>query len=39
MSRRFGGIHFEESDLDARATGRIAARFVWEKAQEYWEGK
>jgi hypothetical protein len=38
MSRRYGGIHFEQGDLDARATGRIAARIVWEKAQEYWEG-
>ncbi|HEY3058666.1 MAG TPA: phosphoesterase, partial [Chloroflexota bacterium] len=38
ISRRYGGIHFEQGDLDARATGRIAARRVWEKAQEYWEG-
>jgi hypothetical protein len=39
ISRRYGGIHFEQGDLDARATGRIAARRVWEKAQEYWEGR
>jgi hypothetical protein len=38
LSRRFGGIHFEQGDLDARATGRIAARIVWEKARQYWEG-
>jgi hypothetical protein len=38
ISRRYGGIHFEQGDLDARATGRIAARIVWEKAREYWEG-
>jgi hypothetical protein len=38
ISRRFGGIHFEQGDLDARATGRIAARLVWERAQDYWEG-
>jgi hypothetical protein len=38
ISRRYGGIHFEQGDLDARATGRIAARAAWEKAQEYWEG-
>jgi hypothetical protein len=38
ISRRYGGIHFEQGDLDARATGRIAAREAWEKAQEYWEG-
>jgi hypothetical protein len=38
LSRRYGGIHFEQGDLDARATGRAAARIAWEKAQEYWEG-
>jgi hypothetical protein len=38
ISRRYGGIHFEQGDLDARATGRIAAQLVWEKAQGYWEG-
>jgi hypothetical protein len=38
LSRRYGGIHFEQGDLDARATGRIAARVVWKKAREYWEG-
>jgi hypothetical protein len=39
LSRRYGGIHFEQGDLDARATGRIAARKVWEKARDYWEGR
>jgi hypothetical protein len=38
ISRRYGGIHFEQGDLDARATGRIVARRAWEKAQDYWEG-
>jgi hypothetical protein len=38
ISRRYGGIHFEQGDLDARATGRIAARATWQKAQEYWGG-
>lgn len=38
LSRRYGGIHFEQGDLDARATGRIAARVVWEKVRGYWEG-
>jgi hypothetical protein len=38
MSRRYGGIHFEQGDLDARATGQMAARKAWRKAQEYWEG-
>jgi hypothetical protein len=36
ISRRYGGIHFEQGDLDARATGRVAARVAWAKAQEYW---
>jgi hypothetical protein len=37
MSRRYGGIHFEQGDLDARATGQIAADKAWRKAREYWE--
>jgi hypothetical protein len=28
----------EQGDLDARATGRVAARLAWQKAREYWEG-
>ena len=39
MSRRYGGIHFEQGDLDARATGRMAADQVWEKAQSYIKGR
>jgi len=39
LSRRYGGIHFEQGDLDARVTGRIAARKVWEKARDYWDGR
>jgi hypothetical protein len=38
VSRRYGGIHFEQGDLDARVTGRAAARVAWEKAQAYWQG-
>jgi hypothetical protein len=38
ISRRYGGIHFEQGDLDARVTGRIAARLAWRKAQYYWQG-
>jgi hypothetical protein len=34
MSRRYGGIHFEQGDLDARATGRMAARLAWERARD-----
>jgi hypothetical protein len=39
LSRRYGGIHFEQADIDARGTGQIAARKVWERAQGYWEGR
>jgi hypothetical protein len=38
ISRRYGGIHFEQGDLDARATGRLAARATWAKAQSYFTG-
>ena len=38
LSRRYGGIHFEQGDIDARATGRLAARIAWNKAQQYWQG-
>jgi len=38
ISRRYGGIHFGQGDLDGRATGRIAARLAWQKALAYWEG-
>ena len=38
ISRRYGGIHFEQGDLDARATGRLAARRCWLTAQRYFTG-
>ena len=38
LSRRYGGIHFEQADLDARATGRRAAGAAWAKAQSYFNG-
>jgi hypothetical protein len=38
ISRRYGGIHFERGDLDARATGRIAAQRAWGRARDYWGG-
>jgi Domain of unknown function (DUF6851)/VCPO second helical-bundle domain len=31
ISRRYGGIHFEQADLDARAQGRAAAINAWDK--------
>jgi hypothetical protein len=38
LSRRYGGIHFEQGDIDAQTTGQIAAREVWERVGHYWEG-
>jgi hypothetical protein len=39
LSRRYGGIHFEQADLDGRAMGRVAARIAWRKAEDYWNGR
>jgi hypothetical protein len=39
LSRRYGGIHFEQGDLDARLTGRLTARRAWAKAQTYFRGQ
>ncbi len=38
ISRRYGGIHFEEGDLLARALGRQVGGMVWDKAQSYING-
>jgi hypothetical protein len=38
ISRRYGGIHFRQGDLDARATGRAAARRCFEAAKSYFDG-
>jgi hypothetical protein len=38
ISRRYGGIHFEDGDLEARAMGRQIGALVWQKAQSYFEG-
>jgi hypothetical protein len=35
ISRRYGGIHFRQADLDGRDTGRRAADQCWDKAQTY----
>jgi hypothetical protein len=35
MSRRYGGIHFEQADLDGRAAGRLVAQQAWAKATDY----
>jgi len=38
ISRRYGGIHFKQGDLDARATGRAAARRCWQVARTHVAG-
>ena len=38
ISRRYGGIHFEQGDLDARVTGRAAASNAWARALTYFNG-
>ncbi len=38
MSRRYGGIHFAQGDLDARLAGRLAGRACWAAAQTYFAG-
>lgn len=38
MSRRYGGIHFKQGDLDGRAAGRLVAKRAWAKAQSYIRG-
>jgi hypothetical protein len=39
ISRRLGGIHFEQGDLEARASGRLVGAQAWEKAVSYWAGR
>jgi hypothetical protein len=38
MSRRYGGIHFRQADLESRRMGRQIAQRVWHKAQAYFLG-
>lgn len=38
LSRRYGGIHFAQGDLDGRAAGRVVARRCWAKALTYFDG-
>jgi hypothetical protein len=39
LSRRYGGIHFESGDLQARVLGRKIGAAVWSKATSYFEGR
>jgi hypothetical protein len=38
LFRRYGGIHFEQGDLDGRAAGRQVAQLAWARAQRYISG-
>ena len=38
LSRRYGGIHFEQGDLDAREVGRQFADQAWTRALTYFDG-
>jgi len=38
MSRRYGGIHFEDADIEGRLLGRRIAALTWHKAQAYVSG-
>ena len=39
LSRRYGGIHFEQGDLDARHAGRLVAQRAWARTQDYFNGR
>ena len=38
MSRRYGGIHFEDGDLQGRALGRTVGTLAWAKCRAYFDG-
>jgi hypothetical protein len=38
MSRRYGGIHFEDGDLQGRELGRKVGTLVWAKSKAYFAG-
>lgn len=38
ISRRYGGIHFEQADLDGRANGHAVGAQAWQKALTYFNG-
>jgi hypothetical protein len=39
LSRRYGGIHFQDSDLRGRELGTKVGAVVFEKARRYWLGQ
>ena len=38
ISRRYGGIHFEQGDIDGRTIGRQIGAQAWDRAQAYFRG-
>ena len=38
LSRRYGGIHFIEADMQSRAMGRLVGAQAWVKARSYFDG-
>lgn len=38
LPRRYGGIHFQQGDLDGRVLGQQVATQAWGKAQRYING-
>ena len=39
VSRRYGGIHFKDGDLESRRMGRRIGALVWERVQFYLSGR
>lgn len=39
ISRRYGGIHFQDGDLEGRRLGRRVAALVWDRAMAYLNGQ
>ncbi|HXF61512.1 MAG TPA: vanadium-dependent haloperoxidase [Caldilineaceae bacterium] len=39
MSRRYGGIHFQDGDLRGREMGRNIGVLAFDRAQSYWTGE
>jgi hypothetical protein len=38
LSRRYGGIHFEQGDMNGRTLGAQVGTQAWNKAQAYFNG-
>jgi hypothetical protein len=38
LSRRYGGIHFKQGDLDGRHAGKLTGAQAWKRAEGYWKG-